>query len=113
MKTLKAFLIIVAGVFCATGSFAAANLKGTYSFVGHDSCTLAGSGVSGSNGAVGTINGTAQGFATFNGDGTGTITVNYDWVVVTTNAPPAISTFAPGNIAFTYTVTGDEFTITE
>ncbi len=56
----------------------AANLKGTYSFVGHDSCTLTGAGV---GSGVGTINGTAQGFAIFNGDGTGTITVKYDWVV--------------------------------
>jgi hypothetical protein len=106
---MKTLLFLTAALLAATSAYAA-NLKGTYSFVGHDSCTLTGAGV-GAGG--GTINGTAQGFAIFNGDGTGTITVKSDWVVATSNAPPAISTFAPDNIAFTYTVTGDEFTITE
>jgi hypothetical protein len=73
---------------------------------------------------VETINGSAQGFAVFNGNGTGTMTVNNTWVViqysgivlpgagVTAVNPFFISTYE-GTIAFTYTVTGDEFTITE
>jgi hypothetical protein len=94
----------------SAGDANANNLKGTWSFVGHDTCTLTGSGV---GVGVGTINGVAQGFATFNGDGTGVITVRNDWVLVTTASGTLISSFAPGNIAFTYTVTGDEFTLAE
>jgi hypothetical protein len=73
---------------------------------------------------VGRSNGTAQGFATFNGTDAGTMMLNSSWVIVAYTGqtipgitgvsivgPFMMSTYE-GTIAFTYTVTGDEFTIT-
>jgi hypothetical protein len=117
---MKTLFFLTAALLAATSAHAA-SLKGTYSFVGTDTCLL-----TDSSGAqiLGTINGTAQGFAVFNGDGTGTINVKNDWLYTAITTYPSsfygnITDLAPvmtthtADIPITYTVTGDEFTITQ
>jgi hypothetical protein len=131
---MKRSLMLTAAVAMILAGRAAnaANLTGTYSFVGNDNCVLSQSPFSSEDAVFGgqygtpltwTINGSAQGFAVFNGN-TGTMTVNNIWVAIqylgnsipgaglTVVSPFFISTY-DATIAFTYTVTGDEFTITE
>jgi hypothetical protein len=81
---MKRSLMLTAAAILLAGGFANADvLKGTYSFVGSDSCLLLGDppGVASpaNGGDYYTLNGMAQGFAIFNGDGMGTITAQNNW----------------------------------
>jgi hypothetical protein len=132
---MKRSLILTATtMILAGGAASAVNLTGTYSLVGNDSCAMSFSQFSGNppelfGGQYGTppirtINGAVQGFGVLNSDGTGTMMVNNSWVVVpysgntvpgsrVTIVNPFLKSTYDATIAFTYTVTGDDFTITE
>jgi hypothetical protein len=129
---MKRLLILTAAALLLAGGAANAdNLGGTYLFVGSDNCTMGGPFTSDNDslvtpsGTYFTVNGGVQGFAVFSGDRTGTITTGGSWVWARyqANIVPGIGHFTSvdhfsvytfaGTIAFTYVVTGDEFTITE
>jgi hypothetical protein len=87
----RLLMLFAAALLLAGGAANADSLKGTYSSVGNDSCLLSNSpfspgniiyGGEGGTPPAGTLNGSAQGFAMFNGNGGGTITVNSSWVQI-------------------------------
>jgi hypothetical protein len=130
-RILKPSLMLTAtAMLLAGGTANAHNLIGTYSFVGSDNCVIGGPFPNNDSGnpAQGTnyvANGGVQGFAVFNGDGTGTITLGAVgiWARDVQNVIPGIGGYTSidhyeaytfsNTIAFTYVVTGDEFTLTE
>jgi len=108
------------------------SLKGTYSFVGNDNCYLGGPfspppGISTDAAIV--LHGGVQGFATCNGNGTGSISETGAWLAMRMAqflVPDGDVGVAPVTglsqfeavpfqftITFMYTVNGDEFTLTE
>jgi hypothetical protein len=82
----RSLMLTAAAMLLAGGAANANNLKGTWSFVGNDNCAISNfpfinndTGGSARN-TYYLMNGGVQGFAVFNGDGTGTITISGSWV---------------------------------
>ena len=126
----RSLMLTAAAMLLAGGAANADKLKGTWSFVGNDNCVMGGPFPNNDSGSPAqstnfVVNGGVQGFAIFNGDGTGTITIGGSWVQARyiANIIPGIGGYTAvdhfsaytysATIAFTYTVTGDEFTLTE
>jgi hypothetical protein len=127
----RLLMLTAAALLLAGGVANADNLKGTYSFVGHDDCWLTNNPLippppwlqlneNGGLFSMVMIQGGAQGFATFNGDGTGSMNEGGSWLTYNDNLNgwvPNLRFFSVApiqfTIAFTYAVNGDEFTLTE
>jgi hypothetical protein len=139
VTTLPSLMLTVA-MLLAGGAANADNLKGTYSFVGNDNCFLTSNPlippppalrIDSNNGTFTAIlmQGGAQGFATFDGKGTGSISESGSWLSFRTDqglVPDGDLGFASltsarqfnmgpfqFTVAFMYTVNGDGFTLTE
>ncbi len=128
---MKALFFLTTALLAATSAYAN-NLKGTWSFVGNDNCFLsnpAAPGIIAVAEAPVVLLGGVQGFATFNGNGTGSISETGAWfgmrsqhyivpdgdvgVAPVTNISQYTMVPFQFTITFMYTVNGDEFTLTE
>jgi hypothetical protein len=114
---MKKLLLAGAAVIAITGNAGAVDITGTYAVVGETHCVSTNPNQFNSlreiSTAIASITSTSiGGFVVFNSDGTGTGTTNSTTVVSNPVLGLAWVDAATTALAFTYTVTGDEYAIT-
>jgi hypothetical protein len=114
-RLLMLSLSALVTIYSANAIADSSQLKGTYGFAGPEGCLYASGGFNASLQALGTTfssSNASEGVQTYNGDGTGTFTLRTTSITV----PPTVG-FLPAasssqhSASFTYTVTGDMFTV--